>query len=160
MKILTYPDKLLKVTADYVTNIDGKLVDIIEDMKFLMNEYNGLGLAATQVALDKRLFVYDKDKVIINPEIKDSGRKIDSRDEGCLSIPGLTFNIKRAEKIFVVGIDIDGNELELELGNTDSIIFQHEIDHLDGKLILDHLSNLKKKMYKKKIKKRVKFMKN
>jgi len=158
MKILIHPNKLLKVVAEPVTNITSKLYNIIEDMKFVMNNNNGCGLAATQVGVDKRVFVYDKDKVIINPRIVRTKNSIISKDEGCLSIPGFTFNIKRSEKVFIVGIDIDEKEIEIEADGILSIIFQHEIDHLNGIVLVDHLSALKKKMYKKKLKKRDKFI--
>lgn len=159
MKLLIYPDKFLRTIAKPVDNICGNLVQTIEDMKKTMIECEGLGLASTQVGIDQRIFTYfeqEKPKVIINPEVVYSSGIIISNGEGCLSLPGIKSNLARKSHLVIKGLDIDGKEFEMEVEGLMSILFQHEIDHLNGTLFIDHFSSLKRKMYEKKLKKKIK----
>ncbi|MFW9871672.1 MAG: peptide deformylase [Candidatus Thorarchaeota archaeon] len=158
MNILIYPDERLKVVSTRVEDINSELCDLISIMNMVMYDSDGLGLAAIQVGIDKRFFVYDilrnnKPKTIINPEIIYTEGITISEGEGCLSLPGITSNLKRAKKILVGGVDINGKEVEVEADGLLSILFQHEIDHLNGFLLIDHFSSLKRKLYEKKLKK-------
>jgi len=154
MKILTYPDERLKMISEPIANITDEIVNLAETMIEIMNKKNGLGLAAIQIGVDKRMFVYDiydRSSVFINPEIISSEGIIISEGEGCLSVPGISSNIKRAKKILIKGLDIDGTNKEFEADGLMSIVFQHEIDHLNGILFIDHFSKLKRKLYEKKL---------
>ena len=134
-------DPVLRERASEVANIDGKLSRLADDMVVTMYEAPGLGLAAPQVGVKKRLFVYDigdGPKTIINPEIRES-RGEWAFDEGCLSIPDLSFELVRPKEIHLVGVDIDGNELSIEADELLARCFQHELDHLDGVLFVERL---------------------
>lgn len=135
-------DPVLTQKADLVTNIDGRFVKLVEDMFETMYAAPGVGLAAPQIGVQQRFFVYDTDddpKVIINPIIVETEGEA-AFTEGCLSIPGLHFEIIRPEIIHVRGIDLEGNELDLELDDFTARVFQHEIDHLEGVLLESHLT--------------------
>ena len=135
-------DPVLKQRAADVDNVDGRFVRLVDDMFTTMYDAPGVGLAAPQVGVQQRFFVYDHDDrpgVIINPMIVES-RGEASFTEGCLSIPGLHFEILRPAEIHVKGFDLDGNELDLELDDFACRVFQHEIDHLDGVLMVEHLT--------------------
>jgi peptide deformylase len=137
-------DPVLKQRAAEVADIDGRVARLVDDMFTTLHETdNGLGLAAPQVGVQKRLFVYeidDEQHVLINPEIRES-RDEWAYQEGCLSIPGLYFEIVRPKEVLVVGYDLDGNEVQLEADEIEARLFQHELDHLDGVLMLDHLDD-------------------
>ena len=143
--IRIFGDPVLKQRAAEVTEIDGRLARLAEDMLSTMYDAPGLGLAAPQVGVQKRLFTYDdhedddaNPRVIVNPVIVETkGESV--FEEGCLSIPGLHFEIVRPEFVTVQGLDLDGNEVVIEADERLSRIFQHEIDHLDGVLMLDRL---------------------
>lgn len=164
LKILTYPHNFLRKITRPLDNIDGDVQKIIENMTLTMYEAPGVGLAASQVGIDKQLLVYDSTpgeetstpRVLINPRIVDSEGEILSENEGCLSVPEYRSNVKRSSLILVEGLDRDGNPLRFEAEGFLAIILQHEIDHLNGKLFIDHLSSLKRQLYKKKIKKMLK----
>ena len=136
-------DPVLKQVAREVTDIDGAIVRLCDDMVDTMYEAAGLGLAAPQVGVQKRLFVYDLregdgPQVLVNPQIVESdGEWV--YEEGCLSVPGLSWEIVRPNQIHVTGIDLDGNEISIEADELAGRMFQHELDHLDGKLLLDLL---------------------
>ncbi len=135
-------DPVLRQRAAEVTDVDGKLAKLAEDMLTTMYEAPGLGLAAPQVGVQKRLFVYDigeGPQVVVNPEIRES-RGEWGFDEGCLSIPGLAFELVRPKEVHLVGYDLDGNELSIEADELLSRAFQHELDHLDGVLFIERLS--------------------
>jgi len=136
-------DPVLTQRAAEVTEVDGRLVQLVEDMFETMYDAPGLGLAAPQVGVQKRLFVYDHDErpgVLINPEIRESrGEWV--FQEGCLSIPGLYFEIVRPKEVLLVGYDLDGNEVQIEADELEARLFQHELDHLDGVLMVDHLDD-------------------
>jgi peptide deformylase len=139
--IRTFGDPVLKQRAKDVTEIDGDLVRVVDTMLETMYEAHGVGLAAPQVGIQKRVFTYDVDDdpgVLINPEIvAASGEWV--YDEGCLSVPGLHFEIVRPSLVTVRGLDLDGNEVIVEADELMGRLLQHEIDHLDGVLLLDRL---------------------
>ena len=135
-------DPVLKQRAADVTNVDGRFVKLVDDMFVTMYDAPGVGLAAPQVGVQQRFFVFDHDDrpgVILNPTIVESRGEAEFT-EGCLSIPGLHFEILRPAEIHVKGFDLDGNELDLELDDFACRVFQHEIDHLDGVLMVEHLT--------------------
>ncbi len=141
--IRLYGDPVLKQRAAEVTNVDGALVRLVEDMVQTMYEAPGLGLAAPQVGVQKRLFVYDLNdgrgaQTIVNPTISEHRGEWEF-DEGCLSVPGLYFPIVRPKEVHLTGYDLDGNEVSIEADELLARLFQHELDHLDGKLLLEHL---------------------
>lgn len=141
-QIRVFGDPVLKQRAKEVTDIDDALVRLVDDMLTTMYEAPGVGLAAPQVGVQKRLFVYDWGEgpgVVINPEIRESGGEW-VFEEGCLSVPGLSWEIVRPKQIHVVGRDLDGNEVDLELDEYEARVFQHELDHLEGVLLLEHLT--------------------
>lgn len=161
LSILKYPDPFLKKAISHVVNFDEELAADIRDMFLTMYEKNGIGLAANQVGINKRMFVMDtsnsgdKRQVFINPEIIE---KFDEQDfeEGCLSFPGASVTMRRATKIKIRAYSDKDEMFEQELQGLDAICFQHELDHLWGITFVDHLSNLKKQMIQKKIKKSLK----
>jgi len=162
--ILTYPHSFLKVSAKPVDNIDGKLQKLIDNMAATMYQAPGVGLAAIQVGVEQSLLVYDiADKedgrdlhVLINPRIVSSEGQILSENEGCLSVPEFRADVKRAARILVEAVDRQGNPLRLEAEGLLAIVLQHEIDHLNGKLFIDHISALKRQMYTRRIQKQLK----
>ncbi|MEZ5141856.1 MAG: peptide deformylase [Acidimicrobiales bacterium] len=146
-------DPVLKQRAREVTDIDGKLVRLVDDMFTTMYEAPGVGLAAPQVGVQKRLFVYDHDGVegvLINPEITESGGEWEF-NEGCLSIPGIYFEIHRPKDILITGVDLDGNDVQLEVSEFEARVFQHELDHLDGVLMTERINDEQRKQAKKAI---------
>ena len=141
--IRQFGDPVLRQVAAEVTNVDAKLVALTNDMIETMYAAPGLGLAAPQIGVQKRLFVYDLNdgagaKVLVNPVITES-RGEWSYDEGCLSVVGLSWEIVRPKEIHLTGYDLDGNEISIEADELLSRLYQHELDHLDGKLLIDHL---------------------
>jgi peptide deformylase len=141
--IRIYGDPVLRTRSADVTEIDGRLHTLSESMFDTMYEAPGLGLAAPQIGVRKRFFVYDfgdGPQTMINPEILESeGEWI--YEEGCLSVPGLSWEITRPKTIHIVGLDIDGNEISIEADELEARLYQHEIDHLDGILLVDHLDD-------------------
>ena len=139
--IRTYGDPVLAAMADEITNIDGKLVTLAEDMFRVMYQAPGLGLAGPQIGVQKQIFVYDVDddpQVIINPKIvESSGEWV--YDEGCLSIPGLYVEMLRPKKVLVSGYTLEGEEVKIEADELLARLFQHEIDHLQGVLMFDRM---------------------
>jgi peptide deformylase len=134
-------DPVLRRPATEVTDVDGALVRLTDDMFTTMYEAPGIGLAAPQVGVQKRFFVYDHGEgagVILNPRIIESDGEW-TFEEGCLSVPDLTWEITRPKQIHLVGVDLDGNEVSIEADEIEARLFQHEIDHLDGILLVDHL---------------------
>ena len=136
-------DPVLRQKARQVNDIDGALVRLVDDMIETMYEAPGIGLAAPQVGVQKRLFVWDMGegpRVIVNPEIVESDGEW-LYDEGCLSVPGLSWEIVRPKTVHLVGRDLDGNEMSLEVDELEARLFQHEIDHLDGTLLIERLDS-------------------
>lgn len=164
LDILTYPDKFLKQQTTAVENIDGALQAIIDNMATTMYAAPGIGLAAPQVGIGRSFLIYDvtpredgqKLHVLINPRIVASEGEIISENEGCLSVPDFRADVKRAEKILVEGVDRDGNPLRFDAEGMHAIVIQHELDHLNGTLFIDHISALKRQMYKRRVQKEMK----
>jgi peptide deformylase len=147
-QIRQFGDPVLTQRSAEVTELDGTLARLVDDMIETMHDAHGLGLAAPQVGVQKRLFVYqleDRDPVaIVNPTIAESRGEWEF-DEGCLSIPGLYFPIVRPKEIHLTGWDIDGNEVSIEGDEIEARCFQHELDHLDGRLLLTLLDKAQRK---------------
>lgn len=138
-------DPVLRSVASEVTDIDARLVKLTEDMFETMYQAPGIGLAAPQIGVGKRLFVYDLEPeersrpgVLVNPRIVESDGEW-TYQEGCLSIPGLYYEIVRPKAVHLVGHDLDGNEVSLEADELLARLFQHELDHLDGILMIERM---------------------
>ena len=164
LTILTYPDTFLRKSAKPVENIDGTIQKLIEDMAAAMYHAPGTGLAAIQIGSDKSLLIYDilqgegsrSLQTLINPKIITSEGTIISENEGCLSVPDLRANVKRSASILVEGYDRDEKPMRIEAEGFLAIVLQHEIDHLNGTLFIDRISSLKRGLYKKRVKKKLK----
>jgi peptide deformylase len=141
LTIRQYGDPVLKERTREVEEIDGSVVALAESMIDTMYEAPGSGLAANQIGVMRRIFVYDigeGPQAVINPRIIESdGEWV--YDEGCLSIPGLSWDIVRPNAVHLVGLDLDGNELSIEATELEGRVFQHELDHLDGILLVERL---------------------
>ncbi len=163
MKILTYPDPVLKTVAERVDDIDEEIQLLVEHMIDTMYAAPGIGLAANQVGELRRVIVFDGSpglegrdpRVLINPEILLSEGTI-KYEEACLSVPDFSSEVTRNAHVKVTGVDLAGKPVDLEAHDLLAICLQHEIDHLDGTLFIDHVSSLKRSLYKKKLKKKLK----
>ena len=159
LKILEFPNPNLRKVAAPVTRFDNDLKRLIDNMFETMYEANGIGLAATQVDVHKRLLVLDvseersNPQVFVNPTIDVVESDLSDYDEGCLSVPGFYETVSRPKKIKVSAQDKEGSQFELEADGVLSVCIQHEIDHLDGKLFVDYLSSLKRNRIKDKLQK-------
>jgi len=164
LEILTYPNQFLQQPTKPVENIDGMIQKFIDDMAATMYAAPGVGLAAIQVGFDKSILIYDiappEDgrslQVLINPRIISSQGEVLSENEGCLSVPEYRADVKRATEIVVEGLDREGNVITIEAEGFPAIVLQHEIDHLNGTLFIDHLSALKRELYKRRVLKQLK----
>ena len=158
LQILEFPDPRLRNRAQPVTHVDTALRTLIDDMFETMYAAPGIGLAATQVNVAKRVLVIDLSEkrdqplALINPEILERSG-IEETEEGCLSVPGYFDKVTRAEKIRVRALDRDGKPIEFDADGLLAVCIQHEIDHLDGKLFVDYLSELKRTRIRKKLEK-------
>ncbi len=158
LEILHYPDKRLRTVAEPVEVVDGSIRKLVDDMFETMYEAPGIGLAATQVNVHKRVIVMDlspeKDepRVFINPEIIETDG-IEQTEEGCLSVPDIYETVERAERIKVRALDRDGKTFETEADGLLAVCIQHEMDHLMGHLFVDYLSPLKQQRVRKKLQK-------
>ena len=158
LTILEFPDDRLRKKAADVQIIDSTIKKLVDDMLETMYDAKGIGLAATQVNVHQRIIVIDvseeKDKplCLINPEIvtKDG---VEESEEGCLSVPGFFEKVKRAERIKVKALNVEGKSFELETDGLLAVCIQHEMDHLEGKLFVDYISSLKRQRIKKKLEK-------
>ncbi|HEX6993293.1 MAG TPA: peptide deformylase [Gammaproteobacteria bacterium] len=154
LPILEYPDPRLRIRAERVTVVDDDVKRLVEDMFETMYSAPGIGLAATQVDVHKRVIVIDVSEArdqpycFINPEILSADGR-ESFEEGCLSVPGLYEFVERAERIKVRALDKNGEPFELEADGLLAQCIQHEMDHLEGKLFVDYLSPLKRERLKK-----------
>jgi peptide deformylase len=161
LPILEYPDPRLRITAEPVTKVDAEIKNLVADMLETMYAAPGIGLAATQVNVHLRILVIDVSDdrnepfCFINPEIVAREGKT-TGEEGCLSVPDLYESVERAAKITVRALDPDGQTFELETDGLLAVCVQHEIDHLDGKLFVDYLSELKRQRLKKRLLKKQK----
>lgn len=158
LNILHFPDERLRTMAVPVEKVDDELRKLIDDMFETMYEAPGIGLAATQVDVHVRLVVIDLSEemnqplVLINPKLlaKDG---IEEMDEGCLSVPGIYDTVQRAQHIKVQALDRNGDSFELEADDLLAVCIQHEMDHLEGKLFVDYLSQMKQSRIRKKLEK-------
>ena len=160
LSIHRFPDKILAKQATPVDAIDGKMTALLNNMADTMYSANGIGLAANQVGALERVIVVDTDHdnrgkkllKLVNPEIVEAEGEI-IYEEGCLSVVDYTAEIQRAARVLVRGWTIDQKEIEIEAEGLQSVCLQHEIDHLDGTLFIDHISRLKRELYRKRLKK-------
>jgi peptide deformylase len=163
LDIVKYGDTILTKRADEITEFDQNLSRLVDDMFETMYQAPGVGLAAPQIGVLKRLFVMDcaggKDKTrkvaLINPVIEmEEGEQVG--DEGCLSFPGIAFEVTRPQRLVVSAYDLDGSQFRLDVMNLEARCVSHETDHLDGELFINYLSPLKRDLIKRKIKKKIK----
>ncbi len=159
LDILEFPDPRLRTVAKPVTTVDDALRAFIGDLLETMYDCSGIGLAATQVNVHRRLLVMDvsetrdEPKVFINPEVTVLDETLGSYDEGCLSVPGFYEEVNRPQKVRVDALGRDGEAFSEELDGLSAICLQHEIDHLDGKLFVDYISPLKRQRIRRKLEK-------
>ena len=159
LEILHFPDARLRNTALPVEQVDAAVRKLVDDMFETMYAAPGIGLAAIQVNVAKRIIVidvsenHDQPLCLINPEIVERDGE-ESCEEGCLSVPGVFETVTRADKIRVRALDRDGAAVEFEADGLLAVCIQHEIDHLDGKLFVDYLSSLKRQRIRKKLEKK------
>src|SRR5471030_2155738 len=159
LDILEFPDSRLRTLAKPVAVVDDEVRQLVDDMFETMYEAPGIGLAATQVNVHKRIVVMDlsedrsEPRVFINPEFETLTDEMEQYQEGCLSVPGFYENVDRAQKVKIKALDRDGKPYELIAEGLLAVCIQHECDHLNGKLFVDYLSNLKRDRIKKKLEK-------
>ena len=159
--IITLPDPMLRQTARPIERVDAELRRLIDDMLATMYDAPGIGLAAPQIGISRRLIVMDPAKedqprtpmVMVNPEILDRSEELRVHEEGCLSIPEFTADVERPAMARVAYIDPGGKQQEAELEGIWATLVQHEIDHLNGVLFIDYLSRLKRDMVVKRFRK-------
>lgn len=158
LTILEFPDERLRKKAEKVQSVDASIRKLVDDMFETMYESRGVGLAATQVNVHRRVIVMDVSEekneplCLINPEIVEKDG-VEESEEGCLSVPGFFEKVQRAEHVRVKALNRDGQPFELEARDLLAVCVQHEMDHLDGKLFVDYLSPLKRQRIKKKLEK-------
>lgn len=141
LTIRQYGDPVLKQPTREVTDIDGSVAQLVADMIETMYDAPGAGLAANQVGVQRRVFVYDAGdgpRSVINPRIVESSGEW-AYEEGCLSVPGLSWTIVRPDEVHLVGLDLDGNEISIDASEFEGRVLQHEVDHLDGTLLIERL---------------------
>jgi peptide deformylase len=158
LEILEYPDPRLRTKAQPVKRVDAAIQRLVDDMLETMYDAPGIGLAASQVNVHKRIIVIDisenrdEPHVFINPQLTLFGEEIET-EEGCLSVPGFYESVLRAEKVQVQALDRSGSTLEFETDGMLAVCIQHECDHLEGKLFVDYLSSLKRTRIRRKLEK-------
>ena len=158
LEILKFPDPRLRNHARPVKVVDDAIRQLADDMLETMYDAPGIGLAATQVGVDRQLIVVDVSEerdqpmVLINPEVV-AAEGEEEMEEGCLSVPGFYDKVKRAEKVKVRALNLEGEVVEMDLDGLLAVCVQHEIDHLHGKLFVDYLSRLKRERIRKKLEK-------
>lgn len=169
LKILSYPNPLLREISKDVKEINEEIRQLAADMLETMYDAKGVGLAAPQVGKQLRMLVMDpgvaidqkEPRVVINPQLELLGEKKISEQEGCLSVPlNYRADVPRFSKVRLQAMDLEGNPIDEILEDLPAIIIQHETDHLDGKLFIDKLSHLKRSMYDGKVKKWLKAQKD
>jgi peptide deformylase len=159
LEILHFPDARLRRTASPVPDVDRELRSAVDNMFETMYDAPGIGLAATQVDIGKRMIVIDVSEgrdsplCLINPEIV-AREGSEQTEEGCLSVPGIYEPVTRAERVTVRALNVDGKLFDLEADGLLAVCIQHEIDHLEGKLFVDYLSPMKLSRIRKKLEKR------
>ncbi|HDL01157.1 MAG TPA: peptide deformylase [candidate division Zixibacteria bacterium] len=158
--IVIYGDPVLREVSEKVENFDKELKNLVSNMVDTLKEAQGLGLAAVQIGVTKRVFIVDlsavditeKLRIFVNPEILDTSDESEY-EEGCLSFPGIYQKITRPGKVKIKAFDIDGNAFELDITGLAARAILHEYDHLDGELFIDHMSTMTKTMLKGRLKK-------
>jgi peptide deformylase len=169
LDIIKYPDPFLRLATEKVLAFDDELAQLISDMRETMISARGIGLAAPQVGKGIKVVVVDNSPegephgsstlALVNPEIVEfAGHQL--FEEGCLSVVDLKANVKRAQSVKVVAQDISGHPLELDFDGFQAVVVQHEVDHLNGILFIDHLSNLKRNIFLKRMTKASKIKEN
>lgn len=162
LDILEFPDPRLRTVAQPVDDVDDDLRRLIDDMFETMYQAPGIGLAATQVNVHKRVLVVDVSeerndpRVFINPEVTPLTEEKGSLEEGCLSVPGFNEAVERPERVHVKALDRNGEAFEREVEGLLAVCLQHELDHLNGRLFVDHISRLKRQRIRKKLEKQQK----
>lgn len=159
-EVLIFPDKRLYLKATPVVRVDDEIKKLVKDMEETMYAYHGCGLAATQINVQKRIVIMDLNSddeprkllVFINPEIISRDGQVIG-DEGCLSVPGVYEKVLRAENVTFKYLDLNNESQQIDCNGLLAVCIQHEIDHLDGKVFVEYLSNLKQTFIKKKMKK-------
>lgn len=159
LEILEFPDPRLRTVAKPVTEVDDAVRTLVDDMFATMYDAPGIGLAATQVNVHQRVVVMDlsddqsEPLVFINPEFEVIDQELHEYDEGCLSVPGFYETVKRPQTVKISALGRDGKPFEMEAEGLLAVCIQHEIDHLDGKLFVDYLSNMKRQRIRTKLEK-------
>ena len=159
LNILEFPDPRLRTIAKPVTAVDARIKQLIDDMFETMYDAPGIGLAASQVNVHERVVAIDlsedhsEPRVFINPELEPLTEDLEEMQEGCLSVPGFYESINRPERVRVKALDRDGNPFDEVYEGLLAVCIQHECDHLNGKLFVDYLSNLKRDRIRKKLEK-------
>ena len=155
LKVMTYPDPILRKKAEPVDEIDDSFRHLIDTMTEVMYEKDGVGLAANQVGILKRIIVVDAGEgpiKMINPEIVQQSEEMESFEEGCLSLPEIQIKVSRPTSVVVVGRDLQNQPVEYRAEGLLARVFQHEIDHLNGVLIIDRASSVQRSLLKSKLK--------
>jgi peptide deformylase len=158
LKILVFPDPRLRTLAEPIMDFDDSLKKLSEDMLETMYEGSGIGLAATQVNIHKRIIVVDISEeknsplILVNPTLKKIiNPEKKSYSEGCLSVPGFYEELLRPSSVEINAYDVNGDEVNIVTEGLLSVVIQHEMDHLDGKMMVDFISNIKREMIRKKL---------
>jgi peptide deformylase len=158
LKILVFPDPRLRTLAEPIMDFDDNLKKLSEDMLETMYEGSGIGLAATQVNVHKRIIVVDISEeknsplILVNPTLKKIiNPEKKSYSEGCLSVPGFYEELSRPSSVEINASDVNGDEVNIVTEGLLSVVIQHEMDHLDGKMMVDFISNIKREMIRKKL---------
>ena len=157
LKILIFPDQRLRTVAKEVLVIDDEIKTLVSNLLETMYEGNGIGLSATQVNIHKRILVVDvsdeKDSplILINPKIKVLDKEEKIYSEGCLSVPGFFEEVSRPSEINITALNLEGERFTIQAADLLAVAVQHEMDHLDGKIFVDFLSNLKRQRIKSKL---------
>ena len=157
LKILIFPDQRLRTVAKEVLDINEEVKTLSNDLLETMYDGNGIGLSATQVNIHKRILVVDvseeKDSpmIFINPTVEHLGQEEKTYGQGCLSFPGFYEDVSRPAKIKITALNLSGEEFSVEAEDLLAVAVQHEMDHLDGKIFVDFLSNLKRQRIKQKL---------
>jgi peptide deformylase len=159
LKILEFPDPRLRTVAKPIAAVNDDVRELADNLLETMYEASGIGLAATQVNVHRRILVMDvsegrdEPQVFINPEISVLDETLGGYDEGCLSVPGYYEEVQRPRQIRVRALGLDGEAFEKELDGLAAVCLQHEVDHLDGKLFVDYISPLKRQRIRRKLEK-------
>lgn len=160
LKILEFPDPRLRTIAEPVDHVDDQVRTLIDDMFETMYDAPGIGLAATQVNVHKRIVTIDLSEdqseplALVNPEYTVLDETLEEMQEGCLSVPGFFDNVTRPQKIQVTSLDREGREQNFVADGLLAVCIQHELDHLNGKLFVDYLSTLKRSRIRSKLEKK------